>query len=539
MVAVLHFNNCTYKPGAECLSFGATEGQGRRCYEHIEDWCYEHDEETGRRTNIVKPFIQDRPLKTHTKWLTGSMVEIVAGSENAVSGPHPSKGHADEIDLMERPVWNQSRGLVVSNKATGPLPQWMKNISDGMIPPQDIVTSTRNSTTGLMQELLDEVEADKKAGNVPQFDVKIWCIWECVAEVPHCRNAPTDMRKKRLRELGRDPEELCHCDRVTKGWHDDDTVRTLQDSCGKIGKVKPGHEYKGFRGRGWKPYIDLVQTFKRNPPGTWLLQHECRTGRDDNLYITRWSLPEFGLRHYEPNPIYGPIYMGIDWGADNPASVLWFQYLNSEIPALDFDYQPIFLAAGGYVLFKEIYISNISSETLAQRVVEIENAYRAKYGHAWEVKGRFADPQGKGDRISFSNYGLKTVWPVRSRDKERMISVVQNLVTDDKFSVDVDGAPSFCLEVEKWGKNPRTGKEIHKHNHAMSAWRYGISNAEAIEGKDRAAQDQIPRKRDGQSKRVRKASTFTLGSDHVNYGGIAANGKTAVPMSKQFSLNVR
>src|SRR3954469_18605460 len=137
IVACLHFVNSTYKPGCESLSFGATEGQGRRCYGHIEDWCYKKDPETGRRTSEVRPFIRDKPLKTHTVWNTGSVIEVVAGSENAVSGPHPAKAHADEIDLMERGVWNQSRGMAVTNPASGQLPSWMKRFN-GMIPPQDI-----------------------------------------------------------------------------------------------------------------------------------------------------------------------------------------------------------------------------------------------------------------------------------------------------------------------------------------------------------------------------------------------------------------
>lgn len=537
----MHYTNATFKPGCGCLSFGATEGQGQRCYEKIEDWCYEHDPETGRRQNIVKPFIQDKPLKSHTVWKTGSVVEVVAGSENAVSGPHDAKAHADEVDLMDEGVWNQSRGIAVANPATGPLPQFMSDF-DGMIPPQNIVTSTRNSTVGKMQELLDEIEADLKAGNIPAYVLFVYCIWECMAEIPNCRNAPADQREARLKELGRDPNELCTCDRVVKGYHDDGNPRTLQDSCGVIGKAKEGHEFKGFRARGFKPYIDLVTAFKSNTPGTWLLQHECRTGRDENVYISKWSLPEFGVRHYEPDPMYGPIYMGVDWGADHPACVLWFQYLISEVPALDYDYRPIYLSANGYVLFKEIYVTNISSDTLAKRVIAIENGYRERFG-TWEVKGRFADPQGRGDRITFKNNGLNTSWPIKSRNKEMMISVVQNLVTDDRFTVDVDGAPAFCLEVEKWGKNPRTGKEIDKHNHAMSAWRYGLSNAEIIEGKNSAAIEAIPRKRDDneKQKRNRRPASMYWRADGpvINRGGIASVGTTQVPLSERFSLNTR
>jgi len=531
--------NSTFKPGCESLTFGATEGQSRRCYSHIEDWCYEHDPETGRRTEIVKPFILDRPLKAHTRWKIGSLVEIVAGSENAVSGPHPAKAHADEIDLMDEPVWNQSRGLAVTNPATGPLPRFMSRFN-GMIPPQDIVTSTRNSTTGLMQGLLDEIADDVKNGDIPQFSLRTWCIWECIAEVPNCQNAPRDQRESRLKELGRDPTELCQCHRVAKGYHPDGTRRLLKHECGEIGKASPGHEYKGFRARGWKPYIDLTQTFKRNTPGTWTLQHLCRTGRNENSYVEGWSLNLYGIRSYEPHPLYGPIYQGIDWGAENPASVLWFQYLTSEVPAIDFEYQPIFLQPGIYVLFKEIYVSGLAAGAIAKRVVKFENEYREKYGARWTVKGRFADPQGKGDRITFANNGLKTSWPVKTRNKERMITTVQNLVSDDRFAVDVDASPSFCMEVEQWQKNPRTNKEVDKHNHAMSAWRYGISNAEIIEGRNQARGNSgMQRQRDdGEKKKMmRGRRTILPGEDRVNYGGIASTGETQVPINSQFSLS--
>jgi hypothetical protein len=542
IVACLHFVNSTYKPGCESLSFGATEGQGRRCYGHIEDWCYKKDPETGRRTNEVRPFIRDKPLKTHTVWNTGSVIEVVAGSENAVSGPHPAKAHADEIDLMERGVWNQSRGMAVTNQATGPLPPFMKRFN-GMIPPQDIATSTRNTTKGLMQELLDEIEEDNKNGDIPQFDLYSWCIWETIQEIPSCRNAPRNLRQKRLAQLGHDPESLCQCHRVVKGRTREGERRTLQVMCGIPGKCEKGHEYKGFRARGWKPYIDIVRTFKRNTPGTWLLQHECRHGRDEKVYIEDWSLGDYGIRDYEPHPLYGPIYQGVDWGATNPACVLWFQYLTCEVPAIDFNYQPIWLMPGTYVLFHEIYAANLDAGTLGKRVIAIEESYRRQFNAAWEVKARFTDPQGKGDRITWSNMGLKSSWPFKTRNKERMITTVQNIVIDDRFAVDVERAPMFCEEVEVWQKKD-DGKEFERFNHAMSSWRYGISNAEVIEGRlRRATGGSNGQKATGAPP---KQATVTFGvqpsqRDHeqVHYGSVAAVGGTGVPLDPNFTLNVR
>jgi hypothetical protein len=227
IVAVLHYLNATFKPGCEGLTFGATEKQGERCYGHIENWCYERDPETGRQTGVVKDFIKGKPLQSHTEWKTGGKVEVVAGSVNAVSGPHPAKSHADEIDQMDRSVWNQSRGMAVSLPAKGQLPKFMDRFH-GVIPPQDIATSTRNSLMGLMQEMLDEVAADIKAGDIPLFEIYKWCIWETMAEVPECQCAPRAERRKRLKELGRDPSDLCQCHRVTKGrWGSDAPHPTL------------------------------------------------------------------------------------------------------------------------------------------------------------------------------------------------------------------------------------------------------------------------------------------------------------------------
>jgi hypothetical protein len=479
VVAILHFLNCTFKPGCEALSFGATEAQGNRCYGNIEDWCYVRDPETGRKTEQVKGFIDGKPMKSETNWKTGSSVEVVAGTPTAVSGPHPAKSHADEVDQMDRATWDQSRGMAVTNKATGPLPKFMKDKQLEAIPPQDIVTSTRNSRHGLMQELIDEILEDEKEGNIPQFNLFTWCIWETVSEVPNCRGADPVARAKRLAELGMDPTSLCECNRVVKGRDVDSegnvTKRTLEVVCAG----------KAFKARGWKPYVDLVTTFKRNTKGTWTLQHECREGKDENTYIEDWDLTYYGIRGFKPNPGNGPIYQGIDWGGTNAHAVLWFQYLHLDVPALDYNFEPIFLSSHIYVLFKEIYVASIDTAKLADRVIGIEDGYREEFGARWKVEGRFMDPQGKADRLHFARRGMPGRWPFVSRQKDKMIVNVQNIVEDDRFAVVVDEAPMFCEEVEVWGQDPKTGKEIDEFNHAMSAWRYGISNAEVLEEANR------------------------------------------------------
>jgi hypothetical protein len=78
--------------------------------------------------------------------------------------------------------------------------------------------------------------------------------------------------------------------------------------------------------------------------------------------------------------------------------VLWFQYLTCEVPALDYNYQPIWLVPGTYVLFKEIYVAGISTETLAQRVIQQEEKWRYELEtQQWNVKAASAGPRrGRG-----------------------------------------------------------------------------------------------------------------------------------------------
>ena len=277
-----------------------------------------------------------------------------------------------------------------------------------------------------------------------------------------------------------------------------------------------------------------------------MLQHECRHGQDENNYIQEWSLNLYGIRHYEPHPIYGPIYRGVDWGTTNPAVVLYFQYLTAEVPGLGFDYEPIWLQSGVYVLFREIYVSGIGTDTLAKRVNAVDMEYKQTYGSSWRVKGTFCDPQGAGDRIIFQNHGIPSSWPIKTRNKLRFIDTVQNLVVDDRFAVDADNCPMFCEEVEAWQKDPKTGKELDRFNHAMAAWRYGISNAEAIEGKRREATARIAQakaaKGNGTSVRqtsVSNRSPMRNGTGEIVYGSIASRGGSGVDLDPRFTLNVR
>jgi hypothetical protein len=175
-------------------------------------------------------------------------------------------------------------------------------------------------------------------------------------------------------------------------------------------------------------------------------------------------------------------------------------------------------------------------------VIAVEDGYRAKFGPQWSVKARFTDPQGKGDRITWQNMGLKSSWPVKTRNKTLMITNVQNIVIDDCFAVDVEQAPVFCEEIEIWQRKD-DGKELDKWNHAMSAWRYGISNAEIVEGHARSHVGGISGMKNGsqQNASVKQVSTaasiMQLDHNQVHYGSVAAIGGSQVRLDPNFVLS--
>lgn len=91
---------------------------------------------------LVKP---GQSQQSFTKYFNNSRYKIVTGSKKAVNGPHNSVVHRDEIELMDKEVYLESLNI---EKA--------KVNSDGeLINTRTLLTSTRKTSMGLMQEIID------------------------------------------------------------------------------------------------------------------------------------------------------------------------------------------------------------------------------------------------------------------------------------------------------------------------------------------------------------------------------------------------
>jgi intein/homing endonuclease len=337
-------------------------------------------------------------------------------------------------------VTHNSRSMASSGKGT-----------DGtMIKSQDIATSTRKSTKGLVQEIIDESDKAIKLGVEPPWHVVKFCIFESAKEVACCSESPTDKREARLKELGKDPKEICKCDKVLKGEWATGVPRTLKSVCkGKL-----------FKSRGWMGYDDIIHKFTQNTPMVWVAQHECRRPMADGLYLPTWSRERYCLYNYSPRPEYGLIWQSVDWGGIESSFVVWIQGpLHHSIEVNNTIGSSMVIPQGAYVAFNEISEAQMGATRLADKVVRQEIQYKNQFP-GWRVKARFADMAGRQQREDWREHNppLRTVWYI-SRDVEPQIECIQDLVTDHMLYVAVDKCPNLADDFESWRQ--KDGREIH------------------------------------------------------------------------------
>lgn len=456
--AALNYAFCENYPGAECCSFAAIEAQAKRVYGYVKNFVYRVNE-NGEK--VVKSQIEGDPQRSQTVWKSGSKMEVLIATKSGVNSPHPQKVHADEVDLMDPEVFQESRSMSSS-----------KIRSDGTrIPALDIVTSTRKSMHGPMQALINEVEEAQRTGYEPPWKLYAFCCFETSEEVAHCRRAPSDDREKRLTELGRNPTERCSCDKVAKGEWNEGSPRTLDGVC----------QGKFFRSRGWMPHDDVKRKFRQNTQAVWEAQMECRRPMADGLYLPGWSRERFTVRGWMPHPHLGQVWLGADWGGSAESAILWVQGpLRVPVKFAGSEGQ-VLVPMNSYVVFDELLEANIGASKLGDQVVARELGWRRQIP-GFRVTARFADMAGKQQRDDWREHDppLRTVWYLPNRDFDPTVTVLQDLVADQRYWVDSARCSRHCDDVESWRQ--KNGREVHdQSSHTAAASRYLHANVAALE----------------------------------------------------------
>lgn len=270
------------------------------------------------------------------------------------------------------------------------------------------------------------------------------------------------------RRLADDLQEIA----MYAGWAADVAVRPVKD--GRIGD-------RVLRGNYPQYVVSLLKT--RNRP--WL---SCRRDLGQRPIKSRLDGDPSRMVYCVHLPERHTLYVRRNgkavWsGNTNPHAVIWVQRLDYAVAVRNGLGEEILMPQDSYVVFDEIYVSEIPTKKLAERVIQREAQWRRRLP-GWHVRARFADPQGKADRLEYKDQGLKTEWPVGTRDFGFMLNKVQQTHAEGRLYADADACKMFVAEISDWRENPRTGEELDEFNHCMSALRYLVSNVDRMERRD-------------------------------------------------------
>jgi hypothetical protein len=468
-VSILQYMKCKFIPQHEGVTFGSIRDQAEKAFSYVQGFVQERvSNDDGSVTRRVKPEIDGEPLQKRILWKIGSLLSIIVGTASGVNSPHPNTVHADEVDLMDDDILAESANMSSSTL-----------LPDGSrIPALDVVTSTRKSMHGPMQKLIEETEETERQGYEGSWKLYAYCVAEVAEEVPCCRGVSVEQREGRLRELGRDPGELCSCDRVVKGEWAEDVPRTLESVC----------RGRFFRSRGWLAYDDIKRKFRKNAQATWDAQMECRRPMADGLYLPGWTRQRFTTVGWQPRPELGQVWQSVDWGGSAVSAVLWVQGPLRVSVTIQGPSGTVTVILGAYVAFDELLEANVGATKLADKVVAKEIAWRRQIP-GFRVTGRFADMAGKQQRDDWREHTppLRTVWYLPNRDFAPTVKTLQDLVADKRYWVD-SRCSRHMDDVESWRQ--KNGREVHdESSHTMAASRYLHANTETLE---RRRQHQAP-----------------------------------------------
>lgn len=471
--AIIHLLNSLFKPGCEGLTVGAIEAQSKRAYENLKTLLVMHGKSiTGGKINLPHEHPKVvRTIESETSFDNGSKVEIVPGTMAAVNGPHNPKVHTDEVELMDPAVFEESRNISQSKTIlqTDPI---TGEETERIIKAQDWITSTRKRAAGPMQRILDSIYESEKNGHKPPYKLYVWCYAESAKPVKNCQVANPDLPD----------DQKCGCDKVVNGKWDDGTPRRFTDVCkGKLA-----------RSSGYLELDNIHKRFMESDQDTWEAQQECSKPELGGMVFKTWSNDRYGIKWYTPNPDFGPIIQGIDFGGGTtPAAVNWYQILNQDLLVYGKDQTrteaPMkLLKAGTRVCFDEIYKAETGNIDIAEMIIAKEKAYKSKYPN-FKVKYRFGDPANKPAHFDFRKMGLQVSY-FATRDIIEQIKTCNTILKNDLFAVDLNQCKMFPLEAVAYHyPQKRAGieydpeKPVDDFNHTMSNFRYAMENLKVIE----------------------------------------------------------
>lgn len=297
-LAIVHTANGIFKPGCESVSIGAVERQSRKCYSYVTAFLNRTLKSVGVPIDTQDPEFQGlfgavpggtqvvSSIESRTLFRNGATLSILPGTMRAVSGDHPQKTAADEIEHWSWPVMQQFIGMA------------SQGVTEHAA--QRVLVSTRQSMTGTMAKLVDGRE---EYG----LDLYWWPIWDAMRS---CREAYGGC--------------LCH-----KGGH-----LVSRGNCA----LYEACQLKALRSDGQKPREDVERIHRLADDETWATQYECLKPSSKGVVYHALQPTVHVTTAAEYSEGKGPIYLGGDPGYEDPYCILLAQKTLHSLDVFDMLY---------------------------------------------------------------------------------------------------------------------------------------------------------------------------------------------------------
>ncbi len=427
IMGALHAVNARTKHKYTSCTVGAVEQQSMRAYGFFKELI--EREKWGR---IVK----GRVTMAKTEFAHGGVVEIVTGTITGVNSPHPVLAHFDEVELLRPGVFEEALNMAQS-----------KNGYRAM----NVLTSSWKKPRGFVSTLVDDVRKAELGGERPPYQVYRWCVWETTARCDHdCDNCP-------------------FAD-VVQGQWEDGTKRTFESAC-KKGSPEEGKGKLKFTD-GFVSVDDALARFRKLPRRIWEAQQESKRPTLEGLIYDVFDQDQHTVERWDPDPTFGVIDVGLDFGGTVPHGATFWQHLDVEV-----EHRGRRIPVGAHVLFDEVYVTG-GNVDFARAINARIDFWRSEH-YEFRVESFYGDPAAKAAREDFAalpslgaGEAIRVKFSGGPDTVDPGIAMIRDFMERDLLYADEARCPNWFDEVGGYERSETTGKPVKDADHLMDAMRY-------------------------------------------------------------------
>lgn len=442
-VGALNTCEALFKPGCGIISIGGSEQQANKQYSYTQEFF----EPKILNENLVDQLI-------HRTTLTNkSFFKILASSEKAVHHDHVPKVRMDEVELMEKKIYDGAISIPQSDVRRG-------------IRQSVLCTSTRFKPRGMMQTLIDQ--SDQRG-----YRTYRWCYKEIAENCPDSRSGRTSTiywinRKKRsiltqeqyqnLLSVGDDPK-------IRAGY----VQKTLRNRCVNC-ILAPSCQGDLKQSNGYYLIDDLIDKYIEDV-AVWDSQWECRRPYAGELTYDEWDTDMHASTKIKFLPEL-EVYCAIDFGYNCPFYACWFQV------------EPL----GRVRVFKELQTRKKLVKWIGPELKKIASSLGVKVNYYGDVAGK------RSNEIT----GTSPIGELKKQHGVRIIAkrihIIDRVNTLRSKLIDAEGGPGVVVDpgceylVEAFetnhlpGEDELTGKESDEKpikdnkEHPLDAFSTGLAH---------------------------------------------------------------